>query len=182
MTLPDVYSFAKALHLVGAVSWMAGLFYLVRIMVYHAEALAGPENSRDLLARQFETMEWKAFRIILRPAVVMTWAFGVVMLCAQPVWLSQGWMHGKLFFLVLLTTYTYYCKSHIHRLESRSSTFTHLHYRALNEVPTIFLIGIVFLAVFKNGINWVWFVLGVGGFAGLIFYAVRRANRKSTPV
>ncbi len=179
MTLPDVYSFAKSLHLVGAVSWMAGLFYLVRIMVYHAEALAGPEGSRDVLTQQFAQMEWKAYKVILQPAVVMTWSFGVIMLCAQPAWLSQGWMHGKLLFLLLLTGYTHYCKRHIRRLKIGTNAFTHLQYRALNEVPTIFMVGIIFLAVFKNSINWVWFVIGVGGFAGLIFYAVRRANRKS---
>lgn len=178
MMLPDVYSTAKALHLIGAVSWMAGLFYLVRIMVYHAEALAGPESSRELLARQFGLMEWKAYKIILKPAVIMTWSFGVIMLCAQPVWLTQGWLQGKLCFLLLLTIYTHYCKGHIIRLENNTSTFTHLHYRAMNEVPTILLVGIIFLAVFKDSINWLYFGLGVGGFAGLIFYAVRKANRR----
>lgn len=176
MTLADLYALAKSLHLIGMVSWMAGLFYLVRIMVYHAEALAGPEPPRGALAGQYNKMEWKAYNIIVRPAVVITWTFGVLMLSIQPALLEQGWMLGKLSFILLLTGYTHYCQGHIRRLENGQGAFTHLQYRAMNEAPTIFLVGIVFLAVFKTGINWAYFALGVGGFAGLIFYAVRRAN------
>lgn len=172
------YAAAKALHLIGAISWMAGLFYLVRIMVYHAEANNKPLEERRLLQGQFSLMEWKAYNIILKPAVVITWSFGVILLCLQPIWLEQPWLHAKLGFLVLLTGYTHYCKGHIRRLEAGTSTFTHLHYRALNEVPTILMVGIIFLAVYKSSIHWVSLAVGIGLFTALIFYAVKKANRK----
>jgi len=171
------YSAFKSLHLIGVVSWMAGMFYLVRIMVNHAMAFEQQEPERSILARQFSVMEWKAYNIILKPAVVMSWSFGTAMLCIQPLWLQQGWMQVKLLFLVLLTGYTHYCKSHIRQLEAGPSHFTHLHYRALNEVPTIFLAGIVFLAVFKDGINYWALYGGLTAFIGLISWGIHKANR-----
>lgn len=156
---------------------MAGMFYLVRIMVYHAMAADRPEPERSILAQQYSLMEWKAYKIILRPAVVITWTFGTIMLCINPAFLEQGWMHLKLLFLLLLTGYTHWCKSHIRQLEAGTSRFGHLHYRAFNEVPTIFLVGIVFLAVFKSGINYVWLLGGLAVFIGLISWGIYKANR-----
>ena len=98
MELANWYSVAKALHLVGMVSWMAGMFYLVRIMVNHAMAFDRPEPERSILATQFTVMEWKSYNVILKPAVIITWSFGVIMLCINPFWLSQGWLNLKLLF------------------------------------------------------------------------------------
>lgn len=178
MDLSTWYSIAKSLHLVGMVSWMAGMFYLVRIMVNHALAFAGPEPQRSILTGQYGVMEWKAYNIILKPAVVLTWSFGVLMLCIQPLWLEQGWMHAKLTFLLLLTGYTHYLKSHIRQLAAGTSRFTHVHYRALNEVPTIFLVAIVFLAVFKDRIHYGWLLGGLAVFVGLIGWGIRKATRR----
>ena len=166
------------MHLIGMVSWMAGLFYLVRIMVYHAEALQGPSTEREGFAKQYNIMEWKAFRVIIAPAVVITWVFGCTMLGLQSVWLTQGWMHAKLFFLVLLTAYTYFCKIHIQLLEKEQSKYTHIHYRAMNEIPTIILVSVVFLAVFKHLINWWYLSIGVSAFTCLIAYAIYKVNKK----
>ncbi len=177
MDLSQLYSIAKSFHLIGMVSWMAGMFYLVRIMVNHALAVTEPAPQRDILTRQYTLMEWKSYNIILKPAVIITWSFGVLMLCIQPVWLEQGWMHAKLTFLVLLSGYTHYLKSHIRQLEQGTSRFTHVHYRALNEVPTVFLVAIVFLAVFKNGIHYGWLLGGLAVFMGLIGWGIRKAVR-----
>ena len=178
MTLANFYSIAKSLHLIGMVSWMAGMFYLVRIMVYHAMAFDRAEPERSTLTGQYTLMEWKAYKIILRPAVVITWTFGVVMLSIQPAWLREGWMHLKLGFLLLLTGYTHYLQKHIRDLEAGVSRFTHIHYRALNEVPTIFLVAIVFLAVLKTGINYVYLFAGLAIFTGLIAWGIRKANKR----
>ncbi|MBK6997240.1 MAG: CopD family protein [Lewinellaceae bacterium] len=89
MEVANLYSIAKAIHLIGMASWMAGMFYLVRIMVYHAMAGEKENPEREILSRQFVTMEWKAYKIILRPAVVITWSFGVMMLCIQPLWFCE---------------------------------------------------------------------------------------------
>ena len=172
------YSVSKSLHLIGMVSWMAGMFYLVRIMVNHAMAFDLPEPERSILTRQYNVMEWKAYKIILRPAVVITWTFGTVMLTLNPDLLQQGWMQMKLFLLVLLSGYTHYCQSHIRQLETGTSKFTHIHYRAFNEVPTIFLVAIVFLAVSKTGIHFGALFGGLVLFIGLISWGIYKANRK----
>ena len=173
------YSIAKSLHLIGMVSWMAGMFYLVRIMVYHAMALEKAEPERGTLAQQYAVMEQKAYKIIIGPAINITWIFGVTMLFIQPIWLREGWLHLKLAFLILLTGYTHYLKSHIRQLEAGTSKFTHTHYRALNEVPTVFLVAIVFLAVFKERINYFALFGGLAVFAGLIVWGIWKANRKN---
>jgi putative membrane protein len=172
------YSIAKSLHLIGMVSWMAGMFYLVRIMVYHAMALKKAEPERSTLAQQYSLMEWKAYKIIIGPAINITWFFGVTMLFIQPAWLREGWLHLKLAFLILLTGYTQYLKSHIRQLENGTSRFTHIQYRALNEVPTVFLVAIVFLAVFKDRINYFALFGGLAIFTGLIAWGIRKANAK----
>ena len=94
------------------------MFYLVRIMVNHAMAFDRPEPERSILSAQYTIMEWKSYNIILKPAVVITWSFGVMMLVIQPFWLQQGWMHLKLLFLLLLTGYTHYLKGHIRQPSS----------------------------------------------------------------
>ena len=144
------YSISKALHLIGMVSWMAGLFYLVRILVYHATALTASEPEKSIMARQYSLMAWKVYRIILQPAVIITWSFGVSLLCLNPAWLEQGWMHAKLSFILLLTVYTHFCKGHIQRLEKGETTHRPIYYRALNEIPTLLMTAIIFLAVFKD--------------------------------
>lgn len=176
MDLSTWYSLAKSLHLIGMVSWMAGMFYLVRIMVYHAMTKEAPDGERELLSRQYVVMEWKAYKIILRPAIVITWSFGVLMLCIQPQWLSQGWMHVKLLFLLLLTGYTHSLQKHIRQLDAGTSPHSHRYFRALNEAPTIALAGIVFLAVFKDRLNWPAFIAGMAIFIGLIAWGIRKAN------
>jgi putative membrane protein len=177
MNIANWYSVAKALHLIGMVSWMAGMFYLVRIMVYHALALEGDDPENKALQRQFVVMEWKSYNIILKPAVVITWSFGVMMLCLQPIWLEQGWMHLKLFALLLLTGYTHSLKGHIRALEAGSTKHAHRYYRVLNEVPTIFLAAIVFLAVFKSNINYFMLFGGLLVFVGLIAWGIQKVRK-----
>ena len=179
MDTANWYSIAKAMHLIGMASWMAGMFYLVRIMVYHAMAAQKESPERELLSTQFVTMEWKAYKIIMRPAVVITWSFGVMMLCIQPIWLQEAWMHVKLTFLVLLTGYTHWLKSHIHQLEAGTSPHKHLYFRALNEVPTIALAAIAFLAVFKTRISFPALFIGLLVFVGLIVWGIWKANRRT---
>lgn len=179
MGIANWYSLSKALHLIGMVSWMSGLFYLVRLMVYHAEAGGRAEPDAGILKAQYNLMEWKVYRVILQPAVVITWVFGTLMLVIQPAWFQQSWIYVKLAFVVLLTGYTLYCRQHITLLETNKSTFTHLHYRALNEVPTIILVAAVFLAVFRDRINWWYLFGGLSLFAWLIASAIRRVNRRN---
>lgn len=174
-----MYLLAKSLHLVGMVSWMAGVFYLVRIMVYHAEALQAAEPDRSVLSRQFAVMEGRVYRIILVPAIWITWSFGSMMLAMQTTWLSQGWMHIKLLLLALLSLYTHGLKSHIRSLASGNAGRGHLHYRVLNEVPTVLLLAIVLLAVYRGTLNYGLYGAGLMVFTGLIALGLWRANRKT---
>jgi putative membrane protein len=174
-----LYTWAKALHLIGAISWMAGLFYLVRIMVYHAETQQQSPSEQKVLRQQYDTMLPRAYRIIVRPAALITWSFGTTMLCLQPVWWSQSWLITKLLFLITLSLYTHYAKQHIHTLSINPNAFPHRFYRALNEIPTVLMTGIVFLAVFKNEINWIFFALGLLLFSFLIAYGIKKANPRT---
>lgn len=160
------------------VSWMAGMFYLVRIFVYHAEAQASDEPKRSILCTQFEGMEQRVYRLIMNPAIWLTWSGGCTMLFVQPVWLAQPWMQVKLLCLVLLTGYHHYCKGHLRKLMNGVGTFSHVQYRAMNEIPTLFLVTIVFLAVFKDQINFLYLILGVCIMAGLIIRAISRLTSK----
>jgi len=171
--------FFKSLHVVGFVAWFAGLFYLVRIFVYHVEALAKPQPERDVLTKQFNIMEWRVYRIILGPAVVLTWACGMVMLLLYGTdWLAANWwMHAKLVLLVLLTGYHHRCKGIIRKLERGEVPFTSFQLRLLNEVPTLLLVPIVLLAVYRNDFN-TWYTLaGIFAFGTLLFVGAKLYKR-----
>lgn len=180
MTTATWYSIAKAMHLVGMVSWMAGMFYLVRILVYHAMSseLASPE--KEILGRQYELMEQKAYKVILQPALVITWAFGVMMLSIQPSWLMQSWLWVKLGFVIFLTLYTFSLQQHMRKLREGTSTRSHLYFRVLNEVPTIALVGVAFLAVFRERISFAALFIGILIFVGLIAWGIWKANLRGT--
>ena len=92
----------KALHIVGFVAWFAGLFYLVRLFVYHAEALEKPDPERSILVAQYAKMEQRLFGIITRPAMIITFVAGIAMLMINPDYLQEGWMHIKLTLVILL--------------------------------------------------------------------------------
>ena len=94
----DWYSVAKALHVVSVISWMAGMLYLPRLFVYHAEA--GPGSPQ---AETFKVMERRLLRAIMNPAMIATWGFGIAMLLLIPDWLSDGWLHAKLALVVAMS-------------------------------------------------------------------------------
>lgn len=151
-----MYLFAKALHVIGFVSWFAGLFYLVRLFVYHKEANEKKtEEERKILKPQYELMERRLYSIITSPAMIITWIAGITMLYLNPAWLSQPWMHLKLTLLVILSGYTGFCKRMIRQLKENDGAvpYSSEQFRLLNEVPTLFLAAIALLAVFKNLLN-----------------------------
>jgi len=171
--------FFKSLHFVGFVAWFAGLFYLVRMFVYHVEAFDRPQPERDILARQYNLMEWRVYRIILGPAVVLTWVCGVAMLVLHGAeWLKMNWwMHIKLVLLLLLTGYHHSCKGIIRKLERGERPYTSFQFRLMNEVPTLLLVAIVLLAVYRNAFN-IWYtLLGIVGFGFLMFAGAKLYKR-----
>ena len=175
-----LYFFAKALHIIGFVAWFAGLFYLVRMFVYHVESQAKPQPERDILTRQFNLMEWRVYKIICNPAMMITWTAGLTMLFLNGgEWLlANSWMFIKLIFLMLLTGYHLWSKSTIVQLERGQFSFSSWQFRLLNEVPTILLVAIALLAVYRNALNFLYAFIGLIGFMMMLFFGAR-AYRKS---
>jgi len=173
-----MFFYFKALHIIGFVSWFAGLFYLVRLFVYHVEAEQKPQPERDILKKQFSLMEWKLYKIITNPAMIITVVFGSLMLIQNPAYFSMGWMQIKLVLLGLLIGYHHYCKRIIKNLENGTNKLDSFQMRLLNEVPTLFLVSIVLFAVVKNGLNYWYVLIGVVAFSIFLFYAARAYKNK----
>jgi protoporphyrinogen IX oxidase len=139
------YLLFKSLHLIAVVSWMAGLLYLPRIFVYHVENKEKKETT-DI----FEVMEKKLFYYIMCPAMILTWIFGLVLIYLNGVEIfSQLWMQIKIVLVVLLSAYNDYLGKCLASLKNNSNTRSSKFFRIINEVPTIMLIFIVFLVIFK---------------------------------
>ena len=139
------YLLFKSLHLIAIISWMAGLLYLPRIFVYHVENI-NDQNSINI----FKTMEKKLYFYIMMPAMILSWIFGLILISIVGFdVLSATWIQLKLIFVVLLTFYHFYLGYLLSKLKSNQNTKTSKFFRIINEVPTILLILIVFIVIFK---------------------------------
>ena len=139
------YLLFKSLHLIAVISWMAGLLYLPRIFVYHVEN-KDKKEATDI----FEVMEKRLFYYIMRPAMVLTWIFGLILIYLNGVEIfSQLWMQIKIILVILLSAYNDYLGKCLISLKNNSNTRTSKFFRIINEIPTVMLIFIIFLAIFK---------------------------------
>lgn len=177
------YFWFKAFHLIGVVVWFAGLFYLVRLFVYHAEASQEAEPAQTILKNQYQLMERRLYNIITTPGMVVTVAMAIGLLTTEPEVLKVGWMHAKLAFVLVLLAYHFYCGRLMRRLASGECQWTGQQFRALNEAPTVLLVAIVLLAVFKNSLPtditvWGMFVLIIAMVASIQLYAKKRKRDK----
>ena len=141
----NTYLLFKSLHLISVISWMAGLLYLPRIFVYHAE------NSFEFKTSEiFKVMEKKLFYYIMTPAMVLSWLFGLLLIHSIGFeQLGQTWMLLKLVFVLILTFYHFYLGIILRKFKIDMNTHSHKFYRFINEIPTILLILIVFFVIFK---------------------------------
>lgn len=146
------YSWFKAFHIIGVVVWFAGLFYLVRLFIYHVEADAEPEPAASILKKQYTVMEKRLYRIITTPGMLVTVAMAIGLLALSPDWLHQGWMHAKLGFVAVLLFYHHYCGRLMKQLWRGDCQWNSKQLRALNEAPTLLLVVIVMLVIFKNNL------------------------------
>jgi len=165
----------KALHLIFMVSWFAGLFYIVRLYIYHTEAQEKPEQERTILSKQFELMESKLWWIITTPAMVLTILFGVWMLILSPIYLKMGWMHIKLSFIVLLLIYHFVSQNILFQLKKGQFKWSSTGLRIWNEVATLVLVAVIFLVVLKDDLNWLkgtigFFAVAIGLMIGIKLY------------
>ena len=139
------YLLFKSLHLIAVVSWMAGLLYLPRIFVYHVEN-KDKREATDI----FEVMEKRLFFYIMRPAMILTWIFGLILIYLNGIEIfSQLWMQLKIVLVILLSVYNDYLGKCLLSLKNNSNTKSAKFFRIINEIPTVMLILIVFMVIFK---------------------------------
>lgn len=173
------YYWFKAFHLIGVVVWFAGLFYLVRLFVYHAEANQEPEPAQSILKKQYELMEKRLYGIITTPGMIVTVAMAIGLISTEPEILKSGWLHIKFTFVGVLLVYHFYCGRIMKQLAKGECQWSGQQFRALNEAPTILLVIIVLLAVFKNNLpldatTWLIVALVIAMVASIQLYAKKR--------
>ena len=141
----NTYLLFKSLHLISVISWMAGLLYLPRIFVYHSQ-----NNTQQIISEVFKVMEKKLFFYIMTPAMILSWVSGLILIHEIGFdKLGQTWMILKLIFVTLLTFYHFYLGRILSQFKEDLNTHTHKFYRLINEIPTLLLILIIFVVIFK---------------------------------
>jgi len=138
-----LYDWLKALHVIAIIAWMAGMLYLPRLFVYHAEAPKGSIQSET-----FKIMERRLLKAIINPAMIVTWVLGLVLVW-QGAWWTAGWLHGKLLLVVILSGLHGIYARRLKEFAADRNTRPARYYRILNEVPTVLMIGIVILVIVK---------------------------------
>lgn len=155
------FLYIKALHIIFVVTWFAGLFYMVRLFIYHKEAETKEETARIILQQQYKLMEKRLWYIITWPSAIITLATASGLLYLAPGFLSQKWMWVKLTFVAALITYHIICHQIFKKLQNNVCKHSTMQLRLWNEVATIILFSIVFLVVLKSAISWIWGVVGI---------------------
>ena len=138
------YLLFKSLHLIATISWMAGLLYLPRIFVYHSE------NNDEIITTVFKTMERKLYYFIMTPAMILSWVFGLVLIHEIGFQqLANLWLQLKLILVTLLTAYHFYLGLLLNQFKFDQNKRSSKFYRYINEIPTLLLILIIFIVIFK---------------------------------
>ena len=141
----NTYLLFKSIHLIAVISWMAGLLYLPRIFVYHAENMENINSSNI-----FKTMERKLFYYIMTPAMILSWIFGLLLIHSLGFSVfNELWMQIKIILVIFLTFYHFYLGNCVGNFKIDQNTNSSKFYRIINELPTILLIFIVFIVIFK---------------------------------
>ena len=144
----NIYLLFKSIHLIAIISWMAGLLYLPRIFVYHSDAIKN-NKSEDLIST-FKTMERRLFVYIMNPAMIVSWILGVLLIHTIGIDnIGFLWLQLKLIFVVVLTIYHFFLLQCWRKFSDNNNSFSPKFYRIINEIPTVLLIGIILVVVFK---------------------------------
>ena len=144
----NTYLLFKSIHLIAVVSWMAGLLYLPRIFVYHSEAIKN--NKSEDLMETFKIMERRLLVYIMNPAMIVSWIFGILLIHT----IGMGnfgflWLQLKLIFVIILTIYHFFLFQCLRKFADNNNSHTPKFYRIINEIPTVLLIAIILVVVFK---------------------------------
>ena len=137
------YDWIKVVHVIAIISWMAGMLYLPRLFIYHCDAVKGSQQSET-----FKVMESRLLRVIINPAIVFSWVTGL-WLAWQSGFFKQGWFHGKLVLVILLSATHGYLSASVRAFAEDRNDRPLRHWRLINEVPTVLMIGIVILVIVK---------------------------------
>lgn len=173
----------KALHIIFVVSWFAGLFYMVRLFIYDAEANTKSEPEKSILQKQFQLMQSRLWWIITTPAMILSVIFGTWMILLNSTYyLTSPWMHLKLGFVLLLLIYHFLCQRIMKKFVSGVYNWTGNQLRLWNELATLFLVIIVFIVVMKSTMNWIYgtigfFATGIALMIGIKAYKSFRQKR-----
>jgi putative membrane protein len=172
-----MYPYILSIHIIFVVCWMAGLFYMVRLFIYHTEAQEKPEPEKRILSAQFEIMERKLWYIITVPSMWIVLAAGITMIIIAPAWLQQPWLQVKLGFVAGLIVYHFICQNKMKQMAKGAFKWTSTQLRIWNEMATLFLFAIVFLAVLKDAVNWIYGTFGLILLAVMLMMAVKVYKR-----
>ena len=164
----EYYNYIKSLHLIFVITWFAGLFYIVRLFVYHAEAKDKSEPEQGILIKQYQLMQYRLWYIITWPSAILASVFAFWLLLIMPQWLQQDWMIVKLGFVVLLYLYHWKCHQFFNQLQKNEVNNSSNFFRLWNEGATLILFAIVFLVILKSAINWIYGVIGIFVFSVFI--------------
>ena len=144
----NTYLLFKSIHLIAVISWMAGLLYLPRIFAYHSEAIAN--NKPEDLMSAFKIMERRLFIYIMNPAMIISWIFGILLIHTIGMDnFGSLWLQLKLIFVIILTIYHFFLFQCLRKFAENNNSFPPKFYRIINEMPTVLLIGIILIVVFK---------------------------------
>ena len=144
----NTYLLFKSIHLIAVISWMAGLLYLPRIFVYHSEAVQN--NKAEDLIETFKVMERRLLVYIMNPAMIVSWIFGILLIHTIGMDnFGSIWLQLKLAFVIILTIYHFFLFQCLRKFAENNNTYSSKFYRIINEIPTVLLIGVVLVVVFK---------------------------------
>jgi len=167
------FLYVKALHIIFVVTWFAGLFYIVRLFIYHIEAEKKEAPAKEILQTQYKLMSKRLWYIITWPSAILASFFAFWMLWKNPVYLELPWMHVKLAFVLALYFYHLACHKIFNELQKNRIKYSAFKLRIFNEIATIILFAVVFLVTLKSAINWIWGVVGIILFGILMMMSIR---------
>jgi len=167
------YLYIKSLHIIFVVTWFAGLFYMVRLLIYHTESNSKSEPDRSILLKEYQKNERPLWFGITWPSAIFTFAFGIWLMILLEAW-SQPWMILK--FSIVIGLFIYHLTvGHLYKqLKNGIFKYSSMQLRIWNEVATLFLVSIVFIVVLKNTLNWIWGLIGVIIFSLILMMAIKK--------
>lgn len=178
------FLYLKSLHIIFVVTWFAGLFYIVRLFVYHSEAAGKTEPERSILMNHFKKAEKPLWYGITWPSAIGTYIFGFWMTYVMYGWSIPSWLWLKIAFIFALTLYHLQCGIMFRRYQKGEIKYSGFKLRLWNEVATILLVSIVFIVVLKDLSNWIWGLVGLVIFSLLLLIAIKvykKVRENATP-